>query len=108
GLIWILVLGFARTSELPERVELNWSPKFLLMSGPYAFTRNPMYVAELALWFGWTILFGSIGVLIGFIVLCVVVNYVVRREERAMEAQFGEVYHQYKVKVPRWFGKIRG
>ena len=64
GLIWIFVLGFAHAAEMPERIELNWSPKLLLTRGPYAYTRNPMYVAEQALWFGWAIFFGSVAILI--------------------------------------------
>ena len=108
SLVWIMVVGFAHTSELPERVGLDWTPKFLLRRGPYAFTRNPMYVAELELWFGWAIFYGSVGVLIGFVVFCVVVNFIVRREERDLEAQFAEVYLQYKREVPRWIGKVQG
>jgi len=92
---------------MPERIELNWSPKLLLIRGPYAFTRNPMYVAEMALWFGWAVFFGSIAVLIGFVVLCVLVNIVVRREERDLEMQFGETYCQYKAAIPRWLGRTQ-
>jgi protein-S-isoprenylcysteine O-methyltransferase Ste14 len=101
-LIWIMVLGFAQT---PAKVKLEWNSSFLLMRGPYALTRHPMYVAELGLWLGWAIFYGSIIVLIGFTVLCGVVNFVIPREERALEDRFGEVYRQYKRKVPRWFGK---
>lgn len=102
-LIWIMVLGFART---PERVELEWNSPFLLLHGPYAFTRNPMYVAELGLWLGWALFYGSVPVFAGFVVLWVVVNYVVLpREERALEARFGESYRQYKSRIPRWLGK---
>lgn len=44
---------------------------------------------------------------IGFAVLRVVVNFVILpREERVLEARFGEVYRQYKRTVPRWLGKI--
>ena len=107
GLIWIFVLGFAHAAEMPERIELNWSPKLLLTRGPYAYTRNPMYVAEQALWFGWAIFFGSVAILIGFVVLCVLVNIVVRREERDLEMQFGETYCQYKASIPRWLGRTR-
>ena len=103
-LIWVMILGFAQT---PEKVDLEWNTSFLLMRGPYAFTRNPMYVAELGLWLGWTIFYGSISVFIGFIIFCVGVNLFLPREERALEARFGESYRQYKGKVPRWLGKIR-
>jgi len=102
-LIWIMVLGFART---PEKVDLEWNSSFLLTRGPYSFTRNPMYVAELGLWLGWAIFYGSVLIFIGFVVLCVVLNFVVLpREERTLEMRFGEVYRQYKRAVPRWLGK---
>ena len=32
---------------------------------------------------------------------------VVPREERELEARFGEAYRQYKRMVPRWLGKVR-
>jgi protein-S-isoprenylcysteine O-methyltransferase Ste14 len=104
-LVWIMVLHLART---PERVELEWTPQYLLRRGPYVFTRNPMYVAELALWLGWALLYGSVAVLIGFLLLVVVMNFrVVPREERVLEARFGETYRRYKDTVPRWLGKTR-
>ncbi len=101
GLTWIAVVGFAET---PERVELTLFPKHLLMRGPYRFTRNPMYGAELGLWLGWALWYGSVGVFSGFVVSWAVVNFVVvPREERSLEARFGETYREYKAKKPRWF-----
>jgi protein-S-isoprenylcysteine O-methyltransferase Ste14 len=66
-----------------------------------------MYVGELALWLGWAILYGSIPVLIGFAVLGGVVARLAPREERALEAKFGDVYRHYKARVPRWLGVAR-
>src|ERR1700722_2288060 len=40
-LIWILALSITQT---PERVKLGLTPPYLMMRGPYRFTRNPMYV----------------------------------------------------------------
>jgi protein-S-isoprenylcysteine O-methyltransferase Ste14 len=104
-LLWVLVVGAAQT---PKRVRLGLTPPVLLMRGPYAFTRNSMYLAEMGLWLGWALFYGSVPVLIGFVVFCVVVNVlVVPHEERALEAQFGEMYLQYKETVPRWLGRSR-
>ena len=102
-LMWILAVGITHT---PERVKLALTPSFLMMSGPYRFTRNPMYVAELGLWLGWAVFFGSPAVLIGFGIFWLVVSLiVVRREERGLEAAFGQSYLQYKNRVPRWLGR---
>jgi protein-S-isoprenylcysteine O-methyltransferase Ste14 len=102
-LLWLLLLGIA---QAPARAKLGVTSSVLLTRGPYRFTRNPMYVAELALWLGWTVFFGSIGVLIGFGVLLATVYFVlVPLEESGLESAFGDVYIQYKERVPRWFTK---
>ena len=103
-LVWLMMLGFSHYRDLPERVPIDWSPAMLLIDGPYAFSRHPMYIGELALWLGWAVLYGSIVVIAGFVVLGVVVNILVPREERALEAKFAEAYRQYKARVPRWLG----
>jgi protein-S-isoprenylcysteine O-methyltransferase Ste14 len=102
GLLWILAVGLGGVADLPDRIALNWAPKILMMRGPYAYSRNPMYLAELGLWLGWALFFGSIPVLLGFIGFCVAVSLVVRREERDLERHFGEAYRQYRNRVPRW------
>ena len=101
-LLWILASAIP---QAPARVRLGLTPSLLLTRGPYRLSRNPLYVAELGLWLGWAFFFGSIGVLIGFAVLLSVVCFVlVPREERTLEAVFGQSYLDYKTKVPRWFG----
>jgi protein-S-isoprenylcysteine O-methyltransferase Ste14 len=78
-----------------------------MTTAPYAYTRNPTYVAELALWIGWAILFGSLVILLGLVVLTVVIILVVPWEERGLETQFGESYRQYQARVSRWLGRTR-
>jgi len=102
-LIWTLIIGVAHA---PNAVRLGLVPSVLITDGPYRFTRNPMYVAELALWLGWALFFGSLSVFLGGIALLLVVNLVlVPREERTLEAAFGQVYLMYKKRVPRWLGQ---
>jgi protein-S-isoprenylcysteine O-methyltransferase Ste14 len=104
GLLWLTINGYAHYTQVPERVELNWEPKVLMTRGPYAYSRHPMYVTELALWLGWAVLYGSWIVLAGFVALWVVASILAPREERALEARFGEAYRRYRGHVPRWLG----
>ena len=101
GLIWIMVTAFKQT---PGRLELRLVPAFLLTRGPYAFSRNPMYVSELTLWRGWAVFYGRAGVLIGLVVFFAVLVAGARYEERLLEARFGEAYRAYRSRVPRWLG----
>jgi protein-S-isoprenylcysteine O-methyltransferase Ste14 len=102
-LIWTLITGIANA---PNTVRLGLVPSVLITDGPYRLTRNPMYVAELASWLGWAMFFGSLAVFLGYISLLLVVNLVlVPREERTLEAAFGQAYLMYKKRVPRWLGQ---
>jgi protein-S-isoprenylcysteine O-methyltransferase Ste14 len=106
GLAWVMITGFSRVSQLPERVKLGLAPVILLTSGPYAVSRNPMYLSALALWTGWSFFYGSVAVAAVCPVFWGLVTLViVPREERSLEACFGESYLRYKQRVRRWLGK---
>jgi len=75
----------------------------IVRSGPFRFTRNPMYLAlclvQIALGF-----FLNDWITLLFVVpLALISHYgVVLREERYLTAKFGEPYLQYKRGVRRW------
>ena len=102
GLIWGVRLHSAQS---PEGIEMDLDKSYLLKRGPYAFSRHPMYLSELILLFGWVIFYGSVTLLIAFVVWSLFFYHQVPLEERVMEAHFGEAYREYKNQVPRWFGK---
>jgi len=80
----------------------------LLTPDLYAYSRNPMYVSELTFWFAWALFYGSVAVLIGFLVWFGLFNFaIVPYEEKDLQARFGEAYLQYKKEVPRWLGQRR-
>lgn len=97
--IGLVVLHFL---QFPQQVHMELTPRYLLRRGPYAWTRNPMYLTMTTLWTGWSVFYGSPTVAIGCAVLLIWVNLVVRWEERRLEARFGEGYLEYKKRVPRW------
>ncbi len=105
GLIWGLSLHSAQS---PEGIEWELDRSYLLMRGPYAYSRHPMYLAEMILLFGWVIFYGSLAVLIAFVIWGIFFYFfAVPSEERVLEAHFGDAYRAYKARVPRWLGLPR-
>lgn len=81
-----------------------WKPATALVTaGIYRRLRNPMYVGIVLFLVGLAILLASDGVLAMALVLVPVLHFgVVRREERYLEAKFGDAYRRYKETVPRY------
>jgi protein-S-isoprenylcysteine O-methyltransferase Ste14 len=88
----------ARTSPLPMRPSAT-----LVLSGPYRWTRNPMYLGMLLIYLGAALLFDIFWALVlAPVVVVLVTRLVIRKEERYLEAKFGEEYRGYLAQVRRW------
>jgi protein-S-isoprenylcysteine O-methyltransferase Ste14 len=81
-----------------------WLPAVHLATGGiYQWVRNPMYVGFALLVAGIGIALASTWTLVLIIPAALVMHYgVVRREERYLEAKFGDAYRRYKQSVPRY------
>jgi protein-S-isoprenylcysteine O-methyltransferase Ste14 len=80
----------------------------LISSGPYRWTRNPLYLAA-ALMLGGLGLIAGAGWLAVALLFATLLAYtpVVRVEERALLGLLGDEYRDYIVRVPRWVGLRR-
>jgi protein-S-isoprenylcysteine O-methyltransferase Ste14 len=105
GLLWACVAGLRRARDLPDVMTLDWTPKFLLRSGPWSLTRNPIYVSELAMWLGAAVYFGSVAVSVACVMVWWGQTRLIGVEERDLEHNFGDAYRAYKASVPRWLGR---
>ncbi len=75
----------------------------IITDGPFRFTRNPMYLGMTALYIGLAVGFDLIWALTVLPWVVIVIDrYVIAREERYLEAKFGEEYLAYKRSVRRW------
>lgn len=78
-------------------------PRHLVVSGLYRFTRNPMYNGVLAVLLGEAWLFSSPRLLSYAAAVFVAFHaFIVLHEERALAAEFGRSYAEYREAVPRW------
>jgi protein-S-isoprenylcysteine O-methyltransferase Ste14 len=94
------VAGFRRArTPVPA-----WKPTTAIVrTGPYRFSRNPMYLAFSLFQLGIAIWVNSLwllGTLAGAVALVDAV--VIRREEQYLEQKFAAAYLDYKASVRRW------
>lgn len=75
----------------------------LISDGPFAYVRNPLYVANFLITLGFTIFGGRLW-LTALTVFLFAVQYffIVAYEENLLVAKFGEEYEDYRMRVPRW------
>ncbi len=98
GLFSIREFKQAGTSVVPGEPST-----MLIERGPYKFTRNPIYIGMVILYFGLAVMLTSAWMLLLLIpVLIVLQRGVVEREETYLTAKFGDAYRQFQARVPRW------
>jgi protein-S-isoprenylcysteine O-methyltransferase Ste14 len=75
----------------------------LQTNGIYRISRNPMYVGLAVMYLGISCLIGNWWNIILFpILLLVIQEYIIKREEKYLERAFGQKYLDYKNRVRRW------
>ncbi len=75
----------------------------LQVTGIYRTTRNPMYVGLAILYLAITCFIGNWWNVILFPLLFFIIQeYIIKREEKYLELEFGEEYNDYKKTVRRW------
>ena len=101
----VLLLGWSlrslqkfKTTALPHRAASH-----LVSSGPYRFSRNPIYLAFLLLVMASALTTGNLWILISVPAVMVLLSiYVIHPEEVHLRLAFGEKFAAYSFKVRRW------
>jgi protein-S-isoprenylcysteine O-methyltransferase Ste14 len=90
----------AQTNILPNRPATS-----LVTTGPFAWSRNPIYVGNVLLILGLGIAFDSSWSFAAALADALLTHRLaVVREERHLEAKFGSAWRRYAARVPRWVG----
>jgi carboxymethylenebutenolidase len=99
----VVAWAFATLRRAGTTPNPNGATSVLVSEGPFRFSRNPVYVAMLAMYLGAAAITGWPGPLITIAPLVWVMSWgVVRREERYLAWRFGDAYRRYRAKVRRW------
>jgi protein-S-isoprenylcysteine O-methyltransferase Ste14 len=75
----------------------------IVTTGPYGFSRNPIYVGMFLGLSGFAIAFNTLWFLAVLVAMVFVIRFgVIAREEIYLESKFGARYLDYKARVRRW------
>ncbi len=120
--IWSLILGFliALFGELIRLWGVSWAGSetrttgnvggtYLIVSGPFAHLRNPLYLGNILMYTGLGIMSFALFPwlqIAGFIFFSLQYYMIVQEEEKYLEQTFGKEYEDYKMNVPRFIPRI--
>ena len=108
GLVLAGIVVYAYCSGLFSRIGRGTPvplepPKHLVIEGHYRFSRNPMYVAQVAYLLGLFVYRGELSLALYAVLFAVAIHTsIVRSEEPELRQRFGEEYVRYTHEVPRW------
>lgn len=97
--VWAaLQFRYHRTSIRPDR-----GSNALVAAGPFAFSRNPIYLGEALALAGAGVGFNHLWLLLAAPVFAATVSrFAIRHEEAYLERRFGAAYLDYTARVRRW------
>jgi len=93
-----LLMARAGTSVRPDRPTTA-----IVTTGPFCFTRNPLYLSVCMLNLAIGLVLADIWPIVTAVIMAAVLQWgVIAREEAYLEAKFGEAYLAYRKNVRRW------
>ena len=117
-----MIIGFAIaiSGELMRFWGVSWAGSetrttggvggtYLVISGPFAFVRNPLYVGNILLYTGIGIMSWSLFPYLqiaAILFFAVQYHFIVLEEEKFLKEKFGEAYKKYFKNVPRFIPRF--
>ena len=103
GSLAIVAWSITAFTDAGTPVQPHQSTTALVTSGPYRYSRNPIYVALIVMTFGMALIANLPWIAVFLAPAVVVLNEgIIKREEAYLEKLFGEDYIAYKAAVRRY------
>ncbi len=94
----MVTMARARANILPHRAATA-----LVTTGPFRFTRNPIYVGNTIMMLGASAAFANFWFVVTGLMAAVAVHHLaIKREEAHLALKFGAAWQAYAARTPRW------
>ena len=99
----IPIMAIGQFRKFGQSADVRKATLSIIRTGPYRFTRNPMYLGLLVFQTGVGLAMGSLWVFAALVPLIPMIRYLaIAPEEAYLEAKFGDEYRAFKTSVRRW------
>jgi protein-S-isoprenylcysteine O-methyltransferase Ste14 len=105
---FIRLLGVCRAGS-ETRTTGKPGGTFLIVTGPFAYTRNPLYLGNILIYLGIGVMSFAIFPYLQIIALLFFIfqyHHIIKAEEEFLLGKYGDQYRHYKENVPRFFLRI--
>jgi protein-S-isoprenylcysteine O-methyltransferase Ste14 len=102
-----IVVGFVLLSSSWRVLYIAQQSKTLATRGAYRYVRHPQYVAFTLVMLGFLFQWPTLLTLIMFPILVYTYVRLSLREEKAVQAEFGDIYRNYAAQTPRFFPRLQ-
>ncbi|HKV52154.1 MAG TPA: isoprenylcysteine carboxylmethyltransferase family protein [Gemmatimonadaceae bacterium] len=99
----IIAWGAKTMRAAGTNIDPNQPALALVTTGPFRYTRNPLYLANVIIYLGTTLVVDALWPFVLLVPLVALLEWgVIRREERYLTRLFGAPYDAYRHRVRRW------
>lgn len=103
GALFIDFRTFLELRKHKTTIMPNKGADHLVTTGPFSFSRNPIYLSNTLLCFGLAMAFANPWFMLTGLAAAFATNHLaILREERHLEVKFGSHWRQYAKRVRRW------
>jgi protein-S-isoprenylcysteine O-methyltransferase Ste14 len=101
--IGLAVSAAGRVMKAHTTLDPHGSVAEIVTSGPYRFSRNPIYLSFVCLLIGFLFIYRSFwGLILSPVLIMALYQLVIKHEEAYLEKKFGAIYSSYKARVRPW------
>ena len=101
--VFLVFFSFRFMRKMETTFIPDGTPEVLISSGPFKFSRNPIYLGMLTVLVGVAFLMSSLSAIIIAFVFGIIINFTwIAHEEKKLHELFSEDWENYSSKVRRW------
>lgn len=104
--IGIIFLAFKELNKHETTIYPDGEPDFLVMTGPFKFSRNPIYLGMFGIILAIAFLMQSLSsLMIPVLFILILENTWISHEEKKLKEKFNSEWDNYCAQTPKWIWK---